>query len=298
MDDQMKTLESSWGTGASLALLMPSLAGDETMREAWAKYERQSASPGRALGLLRMALDSDVRDVLSSISVPTLVMHRTGDRFISVDHGRYIAKQIPTAEYVEFEGEDHFPAAGDAGAILDRVERFVTGTIAPPSHERILAAILFTDIVGSTRRAVELGDADWSRLLDEHNSALREQLRLHRGHEVVSTGDGFLAIFDGPARAVRCARMMNEAVKPLGLEIRAGVHTGEVTVLDDNIAGISVHIAARVASLASAGEVLMTEHVQKLVLGEDLALKPYGARELKGIPGAWELFSLATSTAT
>jgi class 3 adenylate cyclase len=275
--------------------MMPSLADDDALRAAWGRYERLSASPGRALGLLRMALEGDVRGVLGSISVPTLVMHRTGDRFIDVAHGRYIAEHIPTAEYVELDGEDHFPTAGDTGALLDHVERFVTGSITPASHERILVAILFTDIVGSTRRAVELGDSAWTSLLDAHNEALREQLRLHRGHEVASTGDGFLAIFDGPARAVRCAQSMTDAVKPLGLEIRAGVHTGEVTVLDDNIAGLSVHIAARVAAVAGPGDVVVTDDVRKLALGAELPLTPHGTHELKGVPGTWELFTLDRS---
>jgi pimeloyl-ACP methyl ester carboxylesterase len=285
-------IEGGWGTGLTPNLFAPSLAGDPERVRAWAQFERMAVSPGGARTLIQMLLDTDVRDVLPAVRVPTLVLHRTDDRATLVEGGRYLAAHIAGARYVELPGEDHFAWVGDSGAILDEVEEFLTGARQPRDVDRILATLLFVDIVGSTERAAELGDRRWRELLERFYATIRAQLRLFRGVEVNTTGDGFLARFDGPARAIRCAGAVRAAVRPLGIDVRSGLHTGECELIGDDIGGISVHLGARVAGCAAPGQILVSGTVKDLVAGSGLAFADAGAHQLKGIPGEWRLFSL------
>ena len=248
-------------------------------------------SPGAAAALLRMNSYIDVREVLATIQVPALVLHRTGDHDVNVGEGRYLASKIPGARFVELAGTDHWISAGDTDAIADEIEEFLTGTRPVPDPDRVLATVLFTDIVGSTERAAELGDRRWRDLLGAHDAAVRHELDRFRGREVDTAGDGFLASFDGPARAVRCAISAGEAVRELGVEIRAGVHTGECELDGPKIRGIAVHTGARIASLARPGEVLVSQTVKDLVSGSGLAFEDRGLRELKGVPGEWRVYA-------
>lgn len=248
--------------------------------------------------MARAAYDSivstDVREILPTIRTPTLALHRVGDP-IPIDSARYLAEQVPDARLIELPGADHWWWVGETEPIIEAVEEFVTGVRPQRQAHRMLATVLFTDIVASTERATELGDNAWRELLERHNATCREQIAAFRGREVTSTGDGFLATFDGPARAVRCARAISEGVREIGLGVRAGVHTGECELLDDNIGGIAVHIGARVAAAAGAGEVLVTSTVCDLVVGSGIAFEDAGERELKGIPGSWRLYRMVDS---
>jgi pimeloyl-ACP methyl ester carboxylesterase len=282
-----------WGEGVTLPLFAPSMAGDERMRQWWARLERLGASPGMMRAAVRMIAEIDVTDILPTIRVPTLVLHRTGDLVADVAGGRYIAERIPNAKYVELPGEDHLPFVGDVDALLDEIEEFLTGTRQGPEPDRILATVLFTDIVGSTQRAAELGDRRWQDALESHNGLVRRQLERFRGREIDTTGDGFLAIFDGPARAIRCAAAIGESARGQGLEIRAGLHTGELDVVGNDVRGIAVHLGARVAALAEAGEVLVSSTVRDLVAGSGIDFADRGTHTLKGIPGEWRLFAVA-----
>ena len=287
------TLIESWGRpdSAVIPLLAPTLAGDERFREFWARFERAAASPGAFAALMRMNAEIDVRHVLPTIRVPTLVLHRTGDS-ISVDQGRYIAEQIPGAKYVELPGTDHLPAAGDFNALVDEIEEFLTGVRPVPESDRVLATVLFTDIVGSTERAATLGDRAWRALLDTHHGIVRRELERHRGREVGTAGDGFLATFDGPARAIRCAAAIRDGVRSLGIQIRAGLHTGECELMGDDVGGIAVHIGARVMATATPSEVLVSSTVKDLVAGSGLRFVDRGVHGLKGVPGEWRLFAV------
>ena len=247
------------------------------------RYYRRSASPGAALALLKMNTYVDVRPALPAISAPTVVMHRTEDRDALVEEGRYIASQIPDARFVEFPGADHSWWTQDRDAILDEVEELVTGVRPAPQPNRMLATVLFTDIVKSTERARELGDQGWAELLGRHHAAVRRELERFRGNEIDTAGDGFLASFDGPARAIRCAVAIREGVERLGLELRAGLHTGECELLGDKVAGIAVHTGARVSALAGPGEVLVSETVRDLVSGSGIEFADHGEHELKGV---------------
>jgi class 3 adenylate cyclase len=229
----------------------------------------------------------DVRHVLPAVRVPTLVLHRVGDRAIAVQNGRYLADHLDGAHYVELPGEDHLPWVGDQDSILDEAEEFLTGVRRGPEPDRVLATVLFTDIVGSTQLASELGDRRWRELLEAHRAVVRRELERFRGHEVDTTGDGFLARFDGPARAIRCAVAIRDGVRAIGLEIRAGLHTGECELHDSRVAGIAVHIGARVAGLAEGGEVLVSSTVKDLVAGSGIGFEDRGVHELKGVPGSW-----------
>jgi pimeloyl-ACP methyl ester carboxylesterase len=280
-----------WGRGDLLALIAPSIADDPRVRTWSGQFERLSASPGTAAALMSIALENDVRGILSSIRVPTLVIHRTGDVFAPVEHGRYLASHIPGARYVELPGSDHPHFFGDTDAVVAAVQEFLTGTPVAADRERVLATVLFTDVVGSTERAAALGDRRWRDLLEAHNLAVRRQLRAHDGTEVDTAGDGFLATFSGPARAVRCALAIRDSVVPLGLQIRAGVHTGEVQLRSDGIGGIAVHIGARVAGQAGAGDVVVSRTVKDLVAGSGLHFHDIGERELKGVPDRWQLYT-------
>jgi len=273
--------------------MAPTVADDDQFREWWSARLRLSASPGAALGLARMNSDFDIRAILPTIRVPTLILHRTGDRDVNVGGGRFMAQQIPEAKYVELPGEDHLPYVGDADAILDEVEEFLTGVRPAPRADRVLATILFTDIVGSTEQAAALGDRRWRDLLESHHSLIRRELGRFRGHEVDTAGDGVLATFDGPARAVRCALATMEGLGRVGIPIRAGVHTGEVEVLRNKVTGIAVHIAARIAATAGAGEVLVSSTVKDLTAGSGLVFTDRGLHTLKGVPEPWRLFGAA-----
>jgi class 3 adenylate cyclase len=288
------TLIGSWGRPDSpvIPLLAPTLAGDKRFREFWARFERAAASPGAFAGLMRMNAEIDVRHVLPTIRVPTLVLHRTGDSAVSVDQGRYIAERIPGAKYVELSGTDHMPAAGDFNALVDEIEEFLTGVRPVPESDRVLATVLFTDIVRSTERAATLGDRAWRALLDTHHGIVRRELERHRGREIKTAGDGFLATFDGPARAIRCACAIRDGVRSLGIEIRAGLHTGECELMGDDVGGIAVHIGARVAASAAPSEVLVSQTVKDLVAGSGLRFVDRNVHSLHGVPGEWRLFAV------
>ena len=241
---------------------------------------------------MRMNSQIEISGILPAVRVPTLVIHRTGDRTVSVEGGRDVAAHIPGARLVELPGVDHLFFVGEsADEIFDAIQEFLTGSRAPVAVDRVLATVLFTDIVGSTERAAALGDQRWRDLLDKHHATIRRNLARFRGHEVKTTGDGFLATFDGPARGVRCACAITEEIKPLGIEIRAGLHTGECEVIGDDVGGIAVHIGARVAALAGACEVLVSSTVKDLVAGSGLRFVDRGSRSLKGIPGEWRIFA-------
>jgi class 3 adenylate cyclase/alpha-beta hydrolase superfamily lysophospholipase len=287
----LQEIERDWGGPVGLDIRAPSKLGDARFRDTWAHYLRTGASPGAALTLMRMNAEIDVRPILDAIQVPTLVLHRTGDRTIPVEAGGYLAERIPGASFVELAGDDHLPWIGDSDAIIGEIEQFLTGTRHRPETDRALATILFTDIVGSTERAAKLGDVEWRDLLEAHNARVREQLARYAGREIGTTGDGFLAIFDGPARGVRCALALADALRPLGLEVRAGAHTGEIELSGDDVRGLAVHVAARIAALAGAGEVLVSRTVRDLVAGSGLSFRDRGTHVLKGVPDEWHLFA-------
>ncbi len=288
----LREIADGWGGPVGLEVRAPSLVDDERFRTWWADYLRMSASPGAALALTRMNGEIDVRAVLEAVAVPTLVVHRTGDRSLPVEGARYLAERIRGARLVELPGEDHLPFVGDADEILEEIEEFLTGIRPLREPDRVLATVLFTDIVGSTTRAAELGDRRWRDLLEAHHSLVRRQLERWRGREVDTAGDGFLATFDGPARAIRCAVAIRGAMAPLDLEIRAGLHCGEVELVGDDVAGIAVHTGARVAALARANEVLVSSTVRDLVAGSDIGFEERGEHELKGVPGTWRLYAV------
>jgi class 3 adenylate cyclase len=265
---------------------------DPAIRRWLETYVRRSASPGAALALAKMNTQIDVRQILSSVQVPALIMHRTGDKDSKVEEGRYIAERIPGARFVELAGEDHLPWIGDQDSALDEIEEFLTGIRRAPETDRVLATVLFTDIVGSTEAAHRLGDRAWTNLLARHHDVVRMELDRFRGREIDTTGDGFLAGFDGPARAIKCAVAIRESLGTLGIDIRAGLHTGEVEILGDKFAGVAVHTGARVASQASAGEVLVSSTVKDLVAGSGIEFEDRGTRQLKGVPGEWRLFAV------
>jgi class 3 adenylate cyclase len=281
-------VEREWGTEADLGTMAPN--ADDAMVRWWRARARASASPGAAKALILMNSQIDVRGVLSSLRVPTLVLHRRGDHDSRLDEGRYIAEHIPGARFVELEGEDHVPSI-DSDQILDEAEEFLTGARRGPEPDRVLATILFTDIVGSTERASELGDRRWRELLEQHQAVVRRELERFRGREIDTAGDGFLATFDGPARAIRCARAIGNGVLGLGIEVRAGLHTGECEVLGDKVAGVAVHTGARVAGAAGPGEVLVSNTVRDLVAGSGIQFEDRGEHELKGV-GSWRLYSV------
>ena len=290
-----RTLEHAdvaMGSGLMIDLFAPSVADDGRLRRAWSRYERQAASPGSTIAMVRLLYQSDVRALLPTIHVPTLVIHRADGREFKAEHGRYLAEHIPGAKYVELPGIDNLIWAGNQDAILDEIEDFVTGVRRPPTTRRMLATVLFTDIVGSTRTAAEMGDSRWQRLLDDHYRITRRELERYDGREIKTVGDGILATFDGPARAVRCAAAIRDAIQELGLEIRAGLHTGEIEVEPADIAGLAVHIAARISSLAGGGEVLVSSTVRDLVVGSGLEFEDHGSHELKGVPGEWRIYRL------
>ena len=288
---QFEQVESEWGRGMDLEQYVPSKLGDEAFMSRLGAYLRSAASPGAAVALLRMNTEIDIRHLLPAIHVPALVMNRSGDRSVNVEEGRWMAAQIPEARFVELPGEDHMPWVGDQDAILDEMQEFLTGDRPEREPDRVLATVLVTDIVGSTQHAARLGDRAWSDLLARHHEIVRSELQQFRGREVDTAGDGFLATFDGPARAVGCACRIRDAVKTLGIEIRAGLHTGELEIADGKLRGIAVHTGARIAASAQPGEILVSSTVRDLVAGSGLQFADRGIHALKDIPRTWQLFA-------
>jgi len=285
-------VEQAWGTGGSVQRFAPSRANDAAFQRWWGRNERLGASPAAVKALMHMNSQIEISGILPAVRVPTLVIHRTGDKTVNVEGGRDVAAHISGARLVELPGTDHlFYVGGNADEIADAIEEFLTGSRTPAPLDRLLATVLFTDIVGSTAKAAALGDQRWRDLLDNHHATIRRNLARFRGHEVKTTGDGFLATFDGPARRVRCACAIADEIRPLGIEIRAGFHTGECEIIGDDVGGIAVHIGARVAALAGASEVLVSSTVKDLVAGSGLRFRDRGVQSLKGIPGEWRIFA-------
>jgi class 3 adenylate cyclase len=276
-----------------LGLFAPSFVGDERQLAWWTRLQRGGTSPGANIAQERVFREMDIRRLLPAIGVPTLVLHREGDRCEPVGAGRYVAQAIPGARYVELAGADHWPWAGDHVALVREIEQFVADLREDEEFEqnRILATVLFTDIVDSTAQAAALGDRQWREVREQHDRIIRGQLARHRGVEVKTMGDGFLATFDGPARAVRCARSICRSVDTLGIAVRAGLHTGEIELGGSDISGVAVAIGARIGALAHGGEVLVSSTVKDLVVGSGLAFADRGEHVLKGVPDAWRLFA-------
>jgi class 3 adenylate cyclase len=286
-----------WGTGASLAVLAPSLAHDERFRRWWGKFERNSVRPSAVAPIIEQIKQMDVRPVLPAVRVPTLILHRRGDRLIDVSNGRYLASHIPEAKYVEMTGDDHMYFAGDADGLLDEIEEFVTGSRGAYDAAQVLATVMFTDIVASTEHAARLGDRRWQELITDHDRITKARVDDYRGRMIRTTGDGVFAAFDGPARAIRCALSVVEAAHRLSLDVRAGVHTGECQLAGDDLAGVTVHIGARIADLAQPNQVVVSGTVRDLVVGSNLAFDYIGSEALQGVPGEWRLFLVAGGTA-
>jgi class 3 adenylate cyclase len=287
-------VRARWADAAPLLRLWAAeMQDDPALRAWWTRALHLGASPAAGVQWLGLTRDLDIRDVLPSIRVPTLVLHRGGDPIIPVGNGRYFADHIPGAEYVEIPGANHLWWVGDHEQLLEPVQRFLTGSVPAPAAERVLLTVLFTDIVDSTRRAAELGDRRWRFLQAQHDRAVRSQIAHHDGREVNTTGDGFLATFDGPTRAVRCAAAIRDSLAALGIDVRAGLHTGECELAGDDIGGIAVNIGARVCALAGPGEVLVSRTVTDLVAGSGLEFEPRGEHELAGLPGSFTLLALA-----
>ena len=285
-----------WGTGEIQHLLNPDMPWNEQIRASWARMERLGASPGIFALMMPLVAAMDVRALLPAIRVPTLVVHHTDDVVIPPEWGKYVADHIPGAKYVELPGRNlHHSVEPGWRASYQEIHKFLTGRQPEVADDRVLATVLFTDIVDSTRRAAEMGDRDWHALLDAHDAVVRSQLSRFRGREVNTSGDGFLAMFDGPQRAIRCAMAIRDAVQALGIEVRAGLHTGECEVRGEDIGGIGVHIGARVSALAGPSEVLVSSTLRDLVIGSGLKFEDRGAHELKGVPGVWHLFAVASS---
>jgi class 3 adenylate cyclase len=287
---QAELVAPLWGQGATIEIFSPSTAADPRAREFQARFERQAASPMRVAQLVEMFLDTDVRGTLPLVQVPTLVLHRRHDRAVNYRAARWLAEQIEGSRYAELEGEDHFPWIGDSDAALEAIEEFLTGVRPGPPPERVLATVLFTDIVDSTRLAGEMGDRRWRDLLEEHQELVRDHLLRFEGREIKTTGDGFLAVFDGPTRAAACARAIADDMPALGIEVRAGLHTGEVELMGDDVGGLAVHVAARIAALADARTVLASRTVRDLAAGSGVAFEPAGRHALKGVPEEWEVY--------
>ena len=298
--DYLDAVRVGWGTAAyaqeSMALFLPSHVGDSRIERWWLRFQRLAASPGSQLAMEEQLRITDIRSLLPAIGVPTLVLHRVDDAVEPVGQGRYIAKQIPGARYVELQGEDHFPWAGDSDAIVDEISTFLAGLRDDESMaDRVLATVLFTDIVGSTERAAAMGDSAWTAVLARERELARREVVRFRGRYIASTGDGLLAVFDGPARAVRCAQAISASARLLGLEVRAGCHTGEIELIGDDIGGLAVHVGARVAALAGGSEVWASSIVRDLTAGSGLDFEDAGEHQLKGVPNTWHLFRVTAA---
>jgi class 3 adenylate cyclase len=290
-EESMRGLPERWGLGLSVDWIAPSIANDAA-RAWWGKLQTHSMTPADALAYMRIAFNIDVRDVVPSIHVPTLIIHRAGDRVCHVENARWLARNIPGARYVELKGVDHASFAG-ADDIVPEIREFLTGNRESVEPERVLATVLFTDLVGSTELIRERGDHAWRDMIERHNMAVRHELARFRGTEINTVGDGFLASFDGPARAIRCAVAIVDAVTGLGLNVRAGLHTGECERVEGELAGIAVHVGARIGALARAGEVVVSSTVRDLVAGSGLVLVDRGVHRLKGVEEPWRLYAVA-----
>jgi class 3 adenylate cyclase len=292
----LAAMESTWGTpdGSGVEFCTPSLIGNEAAREWYSHYWRAAASPAAAIALLQLNTQIDIRPVFAAVTVPTLVLHRRDEIWVNVNYGRYTAAHIPGARLVELEGTDHYPWEQNADEVVGEIEEFLTGGRHEPPRGRVLATVLFTDIVASTERASSLGDRAWRDLLDGHDGAVRRQLERFSGQEIKTTGDGFLATFDGPARAVRCAQAITAASARLGIEVRCGLHTGEIELRGADVGGIAVHIGQRVCGLAGPGEVWVSRTVVDLVAGSGLTFADRGDHHLKGVPDTWRVFTVST----
>jgi pimeloyl-ACP methyl ester carboxylesterase len=286
------TIHREWGGPIEIEARARSHHHDPSFRQWWARFLRMGASPADAARIVRLTAEIDVRHVLPTIKVPALIFHAAGDPTIDVRHSRYMAERIPGAKYMELPSADHLPWHADADIVVEEMAEFLTGVRPVSEPDRVLATVLFTDIVGATEKAAGFGDQRWRELLENHHAAIRRNLVRFRGREINTTGDGFFAAFDGPARAVRCACAVAEAVRPLGLEVRAGLHTGECEVMGDDMGGIAVHIGARIAALAGASEVLVSSTVKDLVAGSGLRFADRGIKPLKGVPGDWHIFAV------
>jgi class 3 adenylate cyclase len=284
--------EQNWGTPMGLKVAAPSVAKDEQCRNWWARSLRMGASPGSGIALYRMNIEIDIRDILPSIRVPTLILHREGDRLINVENSRYMATRIPDAKYVELKGVDHLPWFGDSETVLAEIEEFLTGVRPVAPIDRVLSTVLFVDIVGSTELAVSIGDSRWRDLLGWFHQYVGQEIDRFRGHLIDTVGDGVFASFDGPARGVRCAVALRNRVAKLGIKLRAGLHTGECEVVGDKLAGVAVNIGARIAATAEAGEILVSSTVKDLVAGSGLRFVSRGRRMLKGLQEEWELHAV------
>jgi len=297
-EEWLASIRDGWGTRAwvvkNARWMGPGMLDSPDELERWIAYTRLAASPSSAEAVMRNSSDTDIRGILPFVRTPTLVLHRVGDRIEPIEAGRYVAARMPDARLVELPGDDGIPWIGDTAAVLHEIRTFLGERVQHPSSDRRLATILFTDIVGSTQRAAMLGDAGWGELLGEHHRRVREELERFEGVEIDTAGDGFLVTFDGPARAVRCARAIGERVRDLGIEIRAGVHVGEIEHVAKDIRGIAVHIGARVASLAGPGEILVSSTVRDLVAGSGLTFEDAGEHELKGVPDRWHLYRVVS----
>ncbi len=292
-DQFLAALDAHWGKGVLVAINAPSMRNDKAFVQWFGRLESASSSPGAIQALFRADYDSDVRHLLPSIRVPTLILHRKDDSTTPVACGRDMAQKIPGAKYVELPGEDHLLQALPPellDRLLDEIEEFMTGVRHRPGSDRVLATVMFTDIVRSTERAAEMGDSRWRALLTEYYAAVRKELSVFRGREVNTAGDGLLATFDGPNRAIRCSCSVRERLRPLGLQVRTGLHTGECELIGDDVGGIAVHIAARVAATAEPNEVLVSSTVRDIVAGSGLRFADRGVHSLKGVPGEWRLF--------
>jgi class 3 adenylate cyclase len=291
-DSVVELITPHWGDGSMVEVSTPSQADDAESRSFYGRLERSTASPGMMIALGQMFMDIDVRAVVPSVHVPALVLHRTRDRLVNVRHGWWLAEHLPNARMVEFEGDDHPFFYENADEWLGEIQEFLTGARAVPVSDRMLATVLFTDIVDSTRTAVELGDKRWRDVLERHQRAVRDDLANFNGREVKSTGDGFLATFDGPARAINCAQAILQSSEPLGISVRAGLHTGECEVMGEDIGGIAVHIAARVSAHAGASELVVSRTVKDLVAGSGIEFSDHGTHTLKGVPDTWQLYAV------
>jgi class 3 adenylate cyclase len=294
LEEVLAAMAAMWGTGESQHVLNPDMPWNEEIRATWARMERLAASPGTVALMMPLVSELNVRALLPTIRVPTLVVHHADDQLVLPASGRYVADHISGAKYVELPGRNMYHFVEPWRPSFQVIYEFLTGQQAEVTDDRVLATVLFTDIVDSTRRAAEMGDRDWHALLDAHDAIVRSQLARFRGREVSTAGDGFLAMFDGPQRAIRCAMAIRDAVQTLGIEVRAGLHTGECEVRGDDIGGIGVHIGARVAALAGPNDVLVSSTLRDLVIGSGLEFEERGAHELKGVPGEWRLFAVAS----
>ena len=283
-------IEKNWGTPFALKERAPSVLEDQNFRQLWARFLRMSTSPAAAVALTRANMMIDIRDILPSIRTPTLLLHALGDETCTIEFSRYMATKIPGAKLLEIDSRDHLPWLEGSDEILSAIEEFLTGTRPAVASDRILCTILFTDIVGSTQLAAAKGDRLWNDLLQAHNAAVRQELTAFNGREMNTTGDGFVAIFDGPARAVQCAGAIRDAVKELGIDIRVGLHTGECEVRDENLSGLAFHIASRITDLTPSGEILVSRTIKDLVAGSGLAFESFGTHQLMGVPDEWQLY--------